>query len=100
IRDLIVTGIQTCALPILRTRTRSSGCTAPSGFGAILLPLALQFHQIVAQPVEALFPEAPVMLDPIGDLLKRGRGQAARPPLRGEIGRASCRERVYGRGGA
>src|SRR2546430_7773629 len=78
IRDLTVTGVQTCALPIL------------VGPGARFLDRARPLLHLLAQeggelsrrvalPVEAERRQA------LGDL---GRGEGA------EIGRASCRERV------
>src|SRR5262245_32333315 len=49
-----------------------------SGF----LVLALQLLEVPAQLVQALLPEAPVELDPVGDALTRARLQAASAPLR------------------
>src|SRR5712691_719999 len=46
------------------------------------LVLALQFLEIVTQLVEALFPVAPVVLDPSGDVPERSRLEPAGPPLR------------------
>src|SRR5207245_8454315 len=42
----------------------------------------LQLAQIALEAVEALVPEAAIMLDPVGDLLQRARLQPAGPPLR------------------
>src|SRR5262245_36581070 len=49
-----------------------------SGF----LVLALQLLEVAAQLVQALLPEAPVELDPVGDALERAGLQAAGAPLR------------------
>ena len=50
---------------------------------AILLLLALlQFSEIDVEAIEARVPEAPVLLQPIGDFAQRGDLQPARPPLR------------------
>src|SRR5579863_4432773 len=46
------------------------------------LLLVLEIAQIILEPIESLLPEAPVMLDPIGNVLKRTRGETARTPLR------------------
>src|SRR6185437_11077350 len=54
---------------------------------ALMLPstsllLALQFLQVALEPVEALFPEDAVMLQPIRGTLERACLQPAWPPLR------------------
>src|SRR5882724_2473443 len=46
------------------------------------LVLALQFLEVAVQLVEALLPVAPVVLDPVGDVLEGIRLQPAGPPLR------------------
>jgi len=46
------------------------------------LVLALQLLEIAVQPFEALLPVAPVVLDPVGDVLERIRLEPAGPPLR------------------
>src|SRR5579864_7255726 len=46
------------------------------------LLLVLEIAQIILEPIEALLPKAPIMLDPIGNVLKRTRGETARTPLR------------------
>src|ERR1700693_1848206 len=51
-------------------------------FATISLLLALQFLEVAVQLVEALFPVAPVVLDPVGDVLERIRLEPAGPPLR------------------
>src|SRR2546421_6619814 len=79
IRDLIVTGVQTCALPISRTSQ-----AVPAGRGAGRA--GLEPGPGRAGDVRAAGGAA----DSGADVLPRfpGRGLAA------EIGRASCRERV------
>src|SRR5215472_12378646 len=78
-----------------RTSTRSAGAAAGAAaavpLAASLLAvmrlsimgqiLGLQLVEIVAQAIQALLPEAPVMLDPVGDLLEGAGLQPARPPL-------------------
>src|SRR6516162_11781532 len=80
-----------------RTSTRPAGTpaaapSAASPLAASLLSvmrlavmcwlLGLQLAQVVAQAVEALLPEAAVVLDPVGDLLQGAGLQPAGPPLR------------------
>ena len=43
--------------------------------------LGLQLAQVLVQPVEALFPELAVALQPVGHVLERRGLQPARPPL-------------------
>jgi hypothetical protein len=45
------------------------------------LLLLLKFGQVGVELVEALVPDAPVALDPVGDVLERGRFEAAGAPL-------------------
>src|SRR3954463_6445336 len=47
-----------------------------------MLPAALQIAQVVVEAVEALLPEAAVLLDPARDLAQRRGFEAARAPLR------------------
>ena len=49
---------------------------------SIALFLSLQLVEVITQAIEALSPEAAVMLEPVGGVLERRRPQAARPPLR------------------
>src|SRR5688500_9371454 len=44
--------------------------------------LRLQFQQIGLEPIEALLPDVPVGLRPLGHVLERLRMDPARPPLR------------------
>src|SRR6266849_6140898 len=49
---------------------------------AMSLLLVFQFGQIGIQPIKAVFPEAAIVLDPIGNVLQRLGVEPARPPLR------------------
>src|SRR5712691_6348844 len=55
------------------------------------LVLALQFLEVGTQLVEALLPVAPVVLDPVGDVLERIRLEPAGPPLRLSASRDQAR---------
>src|SRR5262249_58981720 len=72
IRDWSVTGVQTCALPILRRGARGRAHRAPRVAVDIEEDLSLR----------------------VGELELEGALPEDRPKGRGEIGRASCRERV------
>src|SRR5205085_6906696 len=72
IRDLTVTGVQTCALPIARSAAGPAGVSG-----------------VAARGHRAALLTAPTGLAPSWG-----------PSAGGEIGRASCRERGEGRGGA
>src|SRR2546427_9461050 len=87
IRDLIVTGVQTCALPISPRRRRS----APSATGAGSPPTASGIS--AAHRVEAEIPEA-VGGEPAPVALGAERRRRGGDDAEDEIGRASCRERV------
>src|SRR2546427_1538416 len=53
IRDLTVTGVQTCALPIsdpLRSQLRTLGAVAGSGGRFVVVPAALIYRRPVARP--------------------------------------------------
>src|SRR5205085_8190765 len=82
IRDLTVTGVQTCALPIsvFLGGDQGAGCAVVEGRG-------------VTGGDTAALPEDRAQLRQA-----LGRGVGARPLV--EIGRASCRERVEISGGA
>src|SRR5206468_5099185 len=95
-RDLIVTGVQTCALPI-------SHLPRHGARDRLLAP-----DEQVAHPVEDLAADRGRRLRPpreaalrrrdgAGDILRaRARKGADHVvPIRGEIGRASCRERGW-----
>src|SRR4030095_6680345 len=68
----------------------SSSASSPIGsaFAAmfLLLSMSVQFLQVIAHPVEAAFPDPPVLLDPVSGLFEWCRLQPPRPPLR-----LSCR---------
>src|SRR5256886_11559912 len=81
IRDLTVTGVQTCALPIwLVERSRDPDRGYPGGRAGAACALALQ----------------PGQRHHYGEVLGRRRSADGdrRVPGAGQIGRASCRERV------
>src|SRR5215472_7305450 len=66
-----------------RTSTRSAGVTVVASLLPVMLrTLALQLAEIVAQAIQALLPEAPVVLEPIGRVLEGRSIEPARPPLR------------------
>src|SRR5688500_20282540 len=71
IRDYKVTGVQTCALPISDSRRCTRRCRG-AGAGQVIVDLPLH------PP----------------DLLAERRRELVMPRGRGQIGRASCRERV------
>src|SRR2546430_3957257 len=78
IRDLTVTGVQTCALPILQQRQRDQ--------------LRVYFGQLAAQGFQLAL--VPAGQRPTG-VRRRVRGEVLGGQRAGEkIGRASCRERV------
>src|SRR5688572_32405966 len=81
IRDLTVTGVQTCALPISLDRRCAS---APGASGAPLTRIHLDPKPLVLK--HTVDQEEPVVADPT--------------PAVEEIGRASCRERGWSAGGA
>src|SRR2546427_5685375 len=78
IRDLTVTGVQTCALPI-------SGQTVTADFKLAATPLALNEVVVVGARTSRTATETPVPVDVIS---------AQEIADNGQIGRASCRERV------
>src|SRR5438128_1322632 len=54
----------------------------PALVAAMLSLLGLELAQVVVQAIEALIPETPIVLHPVGDLLQRTRVQPAGAPLR------------------
>src|SRR5258705_1141568 len=75
----------------VRSTTSASSFVTTLSFGAIFLLLALnfvrlvlllQFLEVAVELVEALLPVAPVVLDPVGDVLERIGLEPAGPPLR------------------
>src|SRR5206468_4898236 len=95
IRDLIVTGVQTCALPIFRAeaspRTRRQGCR----WSERLAPARRLRHiPVPFRPTSRRVPsanEAMTVRDALPAVL---RGEVG-ADLSAEIGRASCRERGW-----
>src|SRR5688572_25791518 len=55
---------------------------APLLLSSLLLLVLLKFLEVVVEAVEALFPEAAVMLDPTRGVLQRRGLEPAWPPLR------------------
>src|SRR6266704_7144089 len=91
--SLSVRAFQTTAAGASKVRSTTSGSSLVTmlSFAAIFLllalnfmrlVLALQFLEVAVQFVEALLPVAPVVLDPVGDVLERIGLEPARPPLR------------------
>src|SRR5256886_13264554 len=83
IRDLTVTGVQTCALPISDYGPRN--CRERAG--------AVEYHS--SRRLRQEFPGAALRIagfDGVSDSLAEAAPMM--PMLRAEIGRASCRERV------
>src|SRR6266568_5075632 len=91
--SLSVSAFQTRATGASKVRSTTSGSsfTARLLFAAISLllaliflrlVLALQLPEVAAQPVEALLPVPPIVLDPLGDALERIRPEPAGSPLR------------------
>src|SRR5881628_1746433 len=91
--SLSVRAFQTRATGASKVRSTTSGSSLVTtlSFAAIWLllalnflrlVLALQFLEVAVQLVEALLPVAPVILDPVGDVLERIRLEPAGPPLR------------------
>src|ERR1700704_437067 len=75
----------------VRSTTSGSSFVTTLSFAAIFLLLALnfvhlvlvlQFLEVPVELVEALLPVAPVVLDPVGDVLEGIRLEPAGPPLR------------------
>src|SRR3989440_5695285 len=80
IRDLIVTGVQTCALPIYRARL-------------VVVPRAVVLLE--EREIEAAERRRQLVTDPrIGPMADVAGQISDRRELLEEIGRASCRERV------
>src|SRR5206468_4338986 len=85
IRDLIVTGVQTCALPIFCPQLAHAELWTRCD-GRSIIP-----HGQVADRQGNHMPARPMVLRP---------GSALSDGVPGEIGRASCRERVENSGAA
>src|SRR2546427_6142884 len=80
IRDLTVTGVQTCALPISTTTAATPNATAPGPTQG-------------RRPGRATIPRATLVAVSSGRSSVTAEGSVA-ARARTEIGRASCRERV------
>src|SRR5690606_40390057 len=96
IRDFHVTGVQTCALPILLPRLRGAPRRARG------TARAARARTLAGAPRPAPAEQEPARAAGAsgrGGARGRGRGDDARPD-RTEIGRASCRERVWRAAGA
>src|SRR5206468_4408670 len=98
--DLIVTGVQTCALPIWIVRAGGEGAgSMVTGAGAVslgrkaLTTVAPKAYSVM----EGLFGKPTIENAAIGAASGAG-GQAAAEVSPEEIGRASCRERGKGGG--
>src|SRR5205823_7698997 len=93
IRDKLVTGVQTCALPICAGR-ESPHAFAPGAWG---LKLALR-HRALLSDATRMPNESTVHACTVTKIERHGQGErsdvALAQVLRQEIGRASCRERV------
>src|SRR5579884_2503405 len=79
-----VQSLKTVSRGASKTRTSSiarSESSSTGSFFALMSLLLLQLFEIAVQPIEALFPEAAVVLNVVGDFLERRGFQPARPPL-------------------
>src|SRR5580658_8298672 len=70
-----------------KTRVMTSAGSPAGGallsfFPSMPLLLGLQLFQVIAQPVEVLFPKPAIVAKPVVDIAKGRRGKPARPPLR------------------
>src|SRR5207249_7296044 len=99
IRDRNVTGVQTCALPILRPRriTHSVGVVRDAVIEWVVRRGRMQGDEwslpVVAETWDG------ELNDINGFHVTKQDAWAAMDSARGEIGRASCRERGWGEGG-
>src|SRR3712207_7290882 len=98
IRDIGVTGVQTCALPIYELGAKLKNAVVANGFVGLLLTAAMvllyfNLHRI-GQPEELLPLIRPYFLVNLGSLLFVGLFNTLKQLFDGKIGRASCRERV------
>src|SRR5690606_41203175 len=99
IRDFHVTGVQTCALPILAIGPRipeNAGTRAPRGSH-----FACHGGWSAHSPTGVIAMIRPALATALfAVLLASGCGDKDAAPQPAEIGRASCREREGGRAGA
>src|SRR5204863_8191011 len=87
-----VHALKTISRGALKTRVMTRSCASSRAalllfLFSLLLPamfllLVLQLAQVFVQSVEALLPEFPVFLHPLGDLFEPGRLEPAGTPLR------------------
>src|SRR5205085_8953435 len=87
IRDLTVTGVQTCALPI-------SGAVPEQQFST-LIPYMMQTYGKKVYTLAADYNFGQISAEWVRKIVKENGGEMAGE----EIGRASCRERGWGGGG-
>src|SRR5207244_5447337 len=90
IRDDLVTGVQTCALPICARRTR---CSWRRSRASSALPRSGSSSSI--EPGAAMNPSLLVVALAAAVLYELGRRRLGGGRSRREIGRASCRERGW-----
>src|SRR5262245_29248457 len=76
------TRVTTSSRSAVTTSSRSVDAVAVLVLGAIGLVRLLKVAQIVLEAIQALLPETPIMLEPVGGILERARGEPAGPPLR------------------
>src|SRR5688572_32443168 len=89
IRDLTVTGVQTCALPICRGRTSREESPASRRH-----PWIFDCRLAAARGRRRMVCGLPRRTAPRSDRAAAALGAVAHLSTGGEIGRASCRERV------
>src|SRR5207248_8948080 len=97
IRDRTVTGVQTCALPILPRAANVHVCASAPHSELLKQAAVVVTHAGHGTVIRALAAGVPLVCMPMG---RDQNENAARVVFRGaEIGRASCRERGEVRGG-
>src|SRR5206468_9102805 len=97
IRDLIVTGVQTCALPIYLSVLHQS---LTRGSKRRCLELRRQRARVPELQVDSVGTGSRRVLTPVDGGQRARRLSVARAARAEEIGRASCRERGWSRVGA
>src|SRR5687768_5882028 len=65
-----------------RTMVRADSATGLVGVMLLSLSFSLKLVQVFVETVEALLPELPVVVEPIGDVLERRDFETAGTPLR------------------
>src|SRR3954452_5341527 len=66
----------------MRVMTSSRSSASMLVLVSIFLLLSLQLAQVILQAIEALFPEAAVVFEPVGGIFQRTGFEPAGPPLR------------------